>query len=410
MLIFKTPGHADIHAFITLGVNAKIGANSIGVFGTGIKYAIAVILRLGGEVTVYIGKKKYKFGLKAKTIRGKEFKLVTMNDRPIGFTSALGAHWQPWMAYRELWSNTKDEDGAVFCHSDIASPVTNSEPERNTTTIVVQCAALEEVHGQRHTVVLTTGPLLTLTDLEVHPGPSNFLFYKGIRVYELKKPSKYTYNLTKDWQLTEDRTLLYPFMVDGTLVRNFVQATHPTFIRDLLDKDKLNDQEYEYSLSYNPAKETTPSTMFMEIAEELRLLKKLNSHVLTVFNNYQDQLPGYVSPFIVTLSPAEHIVVDRARKMVEAIVGTQEVTRYTIQFKSSQEYPVNASSANLTITISHKVIEQGSNAIARSMLTGIAMCKGGRVNEQLAQYILSRSWIPDELQTKIPGSMEELPF
>src|SRR5690606_17354524 len=111
MLIFSNPGLIDETAITTIAVNAKTGNNPIGVFGTGLKYAIAIILRLGGRVTIYRGLKKLEFGIKTKTIRGKEFDIITMNGRQLGFTTHLGHHWQPWMAYRELWSNARDEEG-----------------------------------------------------------------------------------------------------------------------------------------------------------------------------------------------------------------------------------------------------------------------------------------------------------
>ena len=45
---FRTPGLIPIEAFTSTGVNVKIHDNPIGHFGTGLKYAVAVLLREAG--------------------------------------------------------------------------------------------------------------------------------------------------------------------------------------------------------------------------------------------------------------------------------------------------------------------------------------------------------------------------
>jgi len=113
MLLFENKGLIPEATITTMGVNAKIGDNPIGQFGTGLKYAIAIVLRLGGMITIYRGQKKLEFSLKTEIIRDKKFQIVCMNGRKLGFTDQLGLHWEAWMAYRELASNVKDEGGTV---------------------------------------------------------------------------------------------------------------------------------------------------------------------------------------------------------------------------------------------------------------------------------------------------------
>ena len=52
MLIFTNPGIIDPRSISTFGVNAKASTNPIGHFGTGLKYAIATILRNDGSITI----------------------------------------------------------------------------------------------------------------------------------------------------------------------------------------------------------------------------------------------------------------------------------------------------------------------------------------------------------------------
>ena len=46
-IIFTNQGEIDIRAVTTFGVSVKNDNSAIGMFGTGLKYAIAIILRHG---------------------------------------------------------------------------------------------------------------------------------------------------------------------------------------------------------------------------------------------------------------------------------------------------------------------------------------------------------------------------
>ena len=65
---FKNNGEIDIDAVTTFGVSVK-DEGAIGMFGTGLKYTISVILRLGGKITIYSGEEKYNFTTVNKEIR-----------------------------------------------------------------------------------------------------------------------------------------------------------------------------------------------------------------------------------------------------------------------------------------------------------------------------------------------------
>jgi hypothetical protein len=47
IVVFENPGEIDAAAIRTFGVSVKEGENPIGFFGTGLKYAIAILLRTG---------------------------------------------------------------------------------------------------------------------------------------------------------------------------------------------------------------------------------------------------------------------------------------------------------------------------------------------------------------------------
>ena len=213
MLTFANPGALDPRAITTFGVNVKEGPTPIGHFGTGLKYAIAVVLRLGGAISVLTEdeagtKHNYSFVAVPEIIRGKVFYVVHMetidsqDDKayttPLGFTTELGKGWAPWMAYRELRSNMMDEKGAVGARYD--APWTE---------INVDCPEIEEAHANAGQFFLETASLWANADLEIHPARDDgAVFYRGIRVANIgARKALFTYNILHEERLTEDRTI-----------------------------------------------------------------------------------------------------------------------------------------------------------------------------------------------------------
>src|SRR3990172_10357377 len=108
---FKNSGKIDPRCITIIGVSVKETENPIGYFGTGLKYAIAIILREGGQITIWRGLERFDFNTVNIEIRGESMKLIHMNGRELGFTTALGKHWKVWQAMREIYCNTVDENG-----------------------------------------------------------------------------------------------------------------------------------------------------------------------------------------------------------------------------------------------------------------------------------------------------------
>lgn len=53
-IIFENPGELDLNALRIMGVSVKQSDSPIGMFGTGLKYAVATAMRLGGSVEIVI--------------------------------------------------------------------------------------------------------------------------------------------------------------------------------------------------------------------------------------------------------------------------------------------------------------------------------------------------------------------
>ena len=92
-VFFSNDGEMDILGATIMGVHVKEGSNPIGHFGTGLKFAIATLLRTGHAVKIYVGEKLYNFDVEKVNIRGKDFDVVCMTCVRLGFTTDTGKNW-----------------------------------------------------------------------------------------------------------------------------------------------------------------------------------------------------------------------------------------------------------------------------------------------------------------------------
>lgn len=262
-VVFENDGEIDAAAIRTFGVSVKEGSNPIGFFGTGLKYALAILLRTGHRITVHSGAAKHRFALKDVSVRGQTFQVITMDRRELGFTTQVGKTWELWMAYRELYCNCKDEGGAVF--------VADKEPapQAGKTRVIVSGEDFRNEHDRRSTFILLGEPRLRLNHCEVYDGESRGVFYRGILVHRFPKAevSRFTYNITASVDLTEDRIAKHPFMFPGMIAASVLQAEDDAFLRDVLDVD---NRYFEHHFDF---KDTIwcgrPAEPFLKTVEQL---------------------------------------------------------------------------------------------------------------------------------------------
>jgi len=263
MLAFQNDGLMPLEAATTFGINVKLGENPIGFFGTGLKYAIAVCLRLGGTFRLFLGTTEYEFYVKDDDFRGKEFGFIRMRKRnsplkrwsyqKLAFTTELGKHWEPWMAVRELESNTRDENGSshvlnVYAQNGV--PMIDTIGREGMTKIIVECPEMETAYNDD--VIFMPEGLTLLAEFggcEVYDAPSNHVFFRGLRVTDMDKPAMFTYNFTDRVTLTEDRTSKWPYSDQI----HAMQALQSLTDVELLDKimDAEEDSCWEVGLPWD---------------------------------------------------------------------------------------------------------------------------------------------------------------
>jgi len=257
-VLFKNKGLIDLDFIRSFGVSVKENDSPIGFFGTGLKYAIAILLRENQEVTLFLGEDEYKFTTTEKIKRGKSFDFVTMNDEVLGYTTELGKNWDLWQAFRELYSNCKDEGGDMF-QSDPAT-----EKEQNCTIIAVEGRDFESWFINRDKIVLSTEPLCKTATADIHHKDVGTIFYKGIRVKH-EAGALFDYNINKHIDLTEDRTVAWTYEVNERIASAFLLCRDMDLIRIALT---AGTNDFEKGLSFCSRPET-PTPEFVKVVEDI---------------------------------------------------------------------------------------------------------------------------------------------
>lgn len=291
MIVFENDGLMPLEAATTFGINAKLGENPIGFFGTGLKYAIAVTLRLGGTFRLFLGEIEYEFYLKEQDFRGKEFSMVRMKRRKglmsrwsyekLSFTTELGKHWEPWMAVREIESNTRDENGTSWIDHFPVNPEGICGP--NKTVIIIECPEMEEAYEDLHEIFMPEKKLLfSAGPVDVYEGQSNYIFYRGLRVTDLEKPSLFTYDFNAGVTLTEDRTSKWPATDMYRIMEAILSHTDPEIIEKVMDSEE--NEFFESALPWDQPY-VSPGTTFMALLGERAADKRALPRMLSWYTS-----------------------------------------------------------------------------------------------------------------------------
>lgn len=244
---FSNPTKIEPAVWSTFGVSIKDGDNPIGKFGTGLKYAIAVLLRHGRRIKIVSDGEEFVFTAAPITIRGKEFEQCLCNGQPLPFTTHLGHTWELWMAYRELYSNCADEGG--------------SRGTEDVTTIYAEMGDIDH-----HSVFLEM-PESFLAESgpksDIYHGPSRYIYYRGIRALDLGRESLFTYNV-KQADITEDRTFKYSHQIDAAVGDTWQMAQHEEVFKKFFFEskgfwDETIDFDYAHSSLSAVVKQTVDS-------------------------------------------------------------------------------------------------------------------------------------------------------
>jgi len=399
MIVFQNGDLLDLDMLRVMGVSVKSTSTPIGYFGTGLKYACAVLLREGCSVEIYLGSELHQLGVEEGALRGEPQKFVTLDGERLPFVLNYGRDWTPEQAFRELWSNTHDEpDPAVFaCDDDQGVQPIWIEGH---TTVAVRGDAIERAWNARESIVLTSEPRLALSGAELRDGESKYVFYQGMRAGELRRPSLFTWNLTSWQKLTEDRTLAYSWTTSQTCAEAWIGCEDPEIVEKILT---ASESYMEGDVDYAGVSGEISQT-FAETAERLRSENRLGGRSRTLFGAYRDQFVsrGYRDRSVVELTTLEQQKVDSAVALLarRGVLVAGLVVQVRVEHADATG---RRGDDALVVTIDYEILEETVEDVAVEILLGLAMAAGWHSARQLAHLIVTGAF-PTEKQ------IDELPF
>lgn len=365
MIVFRNEGILDINSIITFGVSVKEKESAIGFFGTGLKYAIAVLLRNGCNISIKSGENVYDFGTEELIVRGKSFPIITMNGTPLSFTTEYGKTWELWQAARELYSNCLDECGYVTDY--INDTFTGTQ-------VVVTGEAFDLVWKERHTFLLSAPVLWANDRLEVCEGPSEYAYYQGIRAYTLPTKSKFTYNLKTHQKLTEDRALANWWGAQGDITWALASCEN----KDVLDRVIISDPEdveevleAGFSFAYVPTGAVMNELVSFHIRNKTEGLNK----TLLKEAMHRSLLESTPDEYSHNLSPEDVTTIKDAIEMV--LRAGFDTTAYTIGVVESLGEGETSWAAEDKIYVSRLAMDAGAKKVAAIILLSILKIENG---------------------------------
>ena len=119
-----------VTAIQMIGASVKTTSDPIGLYGSGVKYAMAQAIRDNVPIKIADKGKVYTLTSKVKAFRGEDFDMVCLKSstgklHETGITSDFGKEdWQDrWYIFREFYSNMLDENGSM----DVVDTVQTSD-------------------------------------------------------------------------------------------------------------------------------------------------------------------------------------------------------------------------------------------------------------------------------------------
>lgn len=377
MIVFKNEGTLDINSITTFGVSVKEKDSAIGFFGTGLKYSIAVLLRNGCSITIKTGEETYEFATENLIVRKVSFPVVTMNGKPLSFTTEYGKTWELWQAARELYSNCLDEGGTV-CYE--------VEDNFRGTQVIVSGDVFDRVWLERDTFLLSADKLWSNDHVEVCEGPSHYVYYQGIRAYTLPTMSKYTYNLICKQRLTEDRALAnwWGAQVDICFALGICDN------RDILERVIINNPEDDrwlesgFSFEYVITGETLNELVGFHVRNGT---EGLNRTLLKEAMN-RSLLNSTPEEFTNNLSPEDVTTIKDAIEI--ALRAGFDTTAYTIGVVESLGEGETSWAAGEKIYVSRVAMDDGAKKVASIIILSILKIEKGLNTESqsMQDYLL----------------------
>lgn len=279
-LVFSNPGLLSLIDLTTMGDSCKReDSTKIGQFDSGLKYALAILIRNNIAITICSGSKEFTFSTDVisdeTTCKTKEVILIKEfdfydgdeinTDYKTAFSPKLGYDWNFWMAFREIYSNCLDEGGSYAITEDLMEHANYATDNEATTIIITITDKVQEVLNNWDKYFNTKDPITESYGYKIYENDSDYLkIYKNnILVYKDEdKKALYSYGYDNA-ELDEKRILNNSWRIVDNLDYPLYKATDKDFIKDFLSKNNAKVIEGQLDIS------ASLSTEFEEVLNKL---------------------------------------------------------------------------------------------------------------------------------------------
>lgn len=224
----ENEGEIDVNGLSIIGASSKREDESkIGFFGSGNKYAMALLLREKIPFKIFSGTVEVKITTKPLLFREKLYNQIYVNGEKTSLTTDMGPDWEPWFAVREFYCNALDEGGETLGVSDKRIGTSGK-----TTLYIEMVDSLKLVFEKRNHYFLTASdkPKNTAStcygDVSIYQADGPILCYrKGIRIMPkgTVQKSLFWYNFDSI-QINESRTYKYEHEVRERIASYFTNT------------------------------------------------------------------------------------------------------------------------------------------------------------------------------------------
>ena len=251
ILTFKTPTRMSLLDVTSMGDSSKRGdTTTIGQFDSGLKYAIALLLRNNVGIRIKTDEDEFSFSTNPQSYGdGKEKELIVVHslnhgDIVTGFAKNLGYNWELYMAFRELYSNMLDEGGVYYEE--------NREFDGKGTEIYLEFDEENpffNIYQNRHLYVNESASKHVITNkVSVLENKENYLrIYKNnILVYEDKDtPSFYAYNISFG-EIDERRIISNLYTIKRDICWEIAHyCKNEDFLKEIINNDfQISDKDW----------------------------------------------------------------------------------------------------------------------------------------------------------------------
>jgi hypothetical protein len=255
-LRITTPTRLDLREIVTLGMTTKANSDKIGHKGSGLKFTLAYLHRLGS----YLHARSSEYHVRSETFTAKirdadhqMIRLRSVDSEQIWeahITTQAGADtWtEPWFILREMLQNAIDEGGTFEIIADETLPETTG-----TNLQILLTPELEQAWADKDRWMQPRYPhLIGRGHLELKG-----LYYHGFLIFSAGSKWKYSYDVTtflKRSQLSEDRQLrngdLHSVFQQIAAVAGF-NALAPEIYEDAFDLGHKEDIQLLYDGVYH---------------------------------------------------------------------------------------------------------------------------------------------------------------